>query len=104
MKRLTIELTDLEWQAFADTVVDPRQWAKSAVKGKVDKCIKRVIAKEQARLLADPTVDTIPATVDGILESYFAQPHYESRGTLDTRQEASVMAAMNASLSGSSGE
>jgi len=104
MKRLTIELTDLEWQAFADIVVDPTQWAQSAVKGKVNKCVKRVIAKEQARLLADPTVDTIPATVDGILESYFAQPNYESRATREAREEASTMAVMNADLSGSSGE
>jgi len=104
MKRLTIELTDLEWQAFADIVVDPREWARSAVKGKVDKCINRVIAKEQERLLADPTVDTIPATVDGILESYFAQPNYESRATREAREEASTMAVMNADLSGSSGE
>ena len=104
MKRLTVELTDLEWQAFADIVVDPRQWAKSAVKGKVNKCVKMVVAKEQSRLLADPAIDTIPATVDGILESHFAQPNYESRATREAREEAAMLATMNAELSEGSGD
>ena len=101
MKRFTIEITDLEWQALADIVSDPRQWASDAVNGKVAKCVERVVAKEQKRLLGDPTVETIPATVDGILESYFAQPNYKSRAERDEISDAAIMASMEADTSGS---
>ena len=99
MKRFTIEITDLEWQALADIVSDPRQWASDAVNGKVAKCVERVVAKEQKRLLGDPTVETIPATVDGILESYFAQPDYKARAAREAAQEAAMAASMNISES-----
>jgi hypothetical protein len=95
MKRLTIEITDLEYQAMADVVCDPREWARDAIKGKAFKCINVVKAKEQNRLLADPFAETIPATVDGILESHFAQPEYKTRAERDAEAEAAQTAAMH---------
>ena len=83
MKNLTVQITDLEFAALADIVVDPREWARGAVSGKVHMCVEKVVAKEQTRLLADPAVETIPATVDGILESHFAQPDYKTRAERD---------------------
>jgi len=79
MKNLTIQITDLEYAALADIVVSPDEWAQGAVMGKVDICVETVISKEQKRLLADPNVTTIPATVEGILESHFAQEDYKTR-------------------------
>jgi hypothetical protein len=97
MKNLTIQITDLEYAALADIVVDPREWARGAVRGKTHMCVEKVVAKEQARLLADPTVETIPASVDGILESHFAQPDYKNREERDLA-EAATRAAQLAAL------
>lgn len=102
MKRFTIEITDLEYQAMSDILVDPRQWARDAVRGKVASCVKKVVRKEQDRLVKDPAISTIPATVDGILESHFAQPDYKTRAHRDGEEEADLLASMN--LSGSSSE
>ena len=101
MKTITIELTDLEWQAMADIVIDPEAWAQDAFLGKKNKCIKRVVTKEQQRLLDDPTIQSIPATIEDILESHFAQPNYKSRAERDEISDAALMASMEADTSGS---
>jgi len=90
MKNLTIQITDLEYAALADIVVDPREWARGAVRGKTHICVEKVVAKEQARLLADPAVETIPATVDGILESHFAQPDYKTRAEREAALDEAI--------------
>ena len=88
MKRLIVEITDLQFQALEDIVVDPREWARGAVMGKVNKSIAKVAAKEQNRLLADPAVETIPASIDAILQSHFSQPDYKNRKQRDGEELA----------------
>ena len=79
MKTITIKLTDLEWKTLAHALEDPEQWARDAVRGKLNKCSKRLVAEEQTRLINDPNVESIPATVDGILISHFSQSDYKNR-------------------------
>lgn len=95
-----IEITDLQLQAMADILVNPQQWIEDAVNSKVERCVERVVAKEQQRLLEDPDVLTIPATIDGILESHFSQPDYKTRAERDAEEEALQMSMMD--VSGSS--
>ena len=90
MKTITITLTDLEWQAMADIVVDPEVWAQRAVEGKKDKCISTVVAKEQARLIQG-TRKTMPATIEGILESHFAQPDYKTRAERRSTEQQALL-------------
>ncbi len=90
MKTITITLTDLQWQAMADIVVDPETWAKEATTSKMHSCIEKVVAKEQKRLLEDPNVETIPATVEGILQSHFEQPGYKTRAERRAEELASM--------------
>jgi len=90
MKKLSVEITDLEWEAFVDTVLDPQQWVEDAVRAKVGKCIGRVVKKEQQRLLDDPAVETIPATIDGILRSHFAQSDYKNRSEREGLMEQQI--------------
>jgi len=88
MKTILIELTDLEWKTLAHSIEDPETWARDAVSGKLNKCSKRLVAEEQTRLINDPNVETIPATVDGILISHFSQPGYKNRAQRDAVIEA----------------
>ena len=95
MKTITIELTDLEWKAMADVVPDPEAWIIAATNGKKTKCIKMVIAKEQTRLM-NSDQETMPATVDGMLESHFGQEGYKNRAERDAASEAAMLADMEA--------
>jgi hypothetical protein len=104
MKIFTIEITDLQWAALADIVSDPDTWALGAVMGKVDRCVEKVVAKEQQRLLDDPTVETIPATVESILESHFSQPDYKPRAERAELKEAAIEAQFLKRISGSADE
>ncbi len=90
MKTIKITLTDLEWQAMADIVVDPEVWARRAVEGKVHKCVAAVVSKEQTRLIQG-TRKTMPATIEGILESHFAQPDYKTRAERRVREQQALL-------------
>ncbi len=76
MKTITIEIEDLEWQALEHEIVDPLGWVQNVAKVKARKVTNRIVKEEQARLIADPNVEAIPATVEGILESHFSQEGY----------------------------
>ena len=77
--QITIELTNDEYKAIADHVIDPEEWILHAAKNKARRCINRIIEKETNRLIHDPTVDTMPATQDTLLDSYFDQLSYKTR-------------------------
>jgi len=76
MKTITIEIEDLEWQALEHEIVDPSGWVQNVAKVKARKVTDRIVQIEQARLIEDPNVEAIPATVEGILQSHFSQPGY----------------------------
>ena len=92
MKKIIIEITDLEWKTLADQTEDPGEWVVGAINAKISKCTQRILTQEQQRLLTDPAIESIPATVEGILESYFAQPGYRDNAT---RQEEEHRAFLN---------
>lgn len=104
MKTITIEITDLQWASLADIVEDPAIWARGAVMGKVDRCVENIVAKEQKRLLEDPSIGTLPGTIEGTLESYFSQPDYKSRAERERDREALMEAQLSENLQGASGE
>ena len=76
MKTITLEFEDLEWQILEDGIRDPTAWIQNAANVKMSKVRNRIVAKEQDRLIADPTVATIPATVESIVQSHLNQPGY----------------------------
>ena len=76
MKTITIEIEDLEMQTLEHEIADPAAYVLNMVKVSARKIAARIVKEEQARLIADPNVETIPATVEGILESHFSQEGY----------------------------
>tara|TARA_R100001594_G_C3931572_1_gene238292 strand:+ start:305 stop:586 length:282 start_codon:yes stop_codon:yes gene_type:complete len=75
MKTITLQFEDIDWQVLEDGIVDPTQWIQNAANVKMGKVKKQILVKEQARLLASER-KTMPASVDGLVESYFAQDGY----------------------------
>ena len=76
MKTITLEFEDIDWQVLEDGIRDPVAWIQNAADVKMGKVKSRILTREQARLIADPAVETIPATIEGILQSYFSQDGY----------------------------
>jgi hypothetical protein len=75
MKTITLEFEDIEWQILEDGIVDPTAWIQNASNVKMGKVKKGILVKEQSRLITS-TRKTMPATIEGLLESYFSQPDY----------------------------
>ena len=75
MKTITLEFEDLDWKILEDGIVDPTGWIQNAANVRMGKVKKDILLKEQTRLMAS-SQETMPATVDGLIESYFSQPDY----------------------------
>ena len=79
MQTITLQLTDTEWQILQDELVDPEGWINNFTLDRIRRRKAHIIATEQQTLIDDPAVDTIPATEEGILESYFGREGYQTR-------------------------
>jgi hypothetical protein len=79
MQTITLQLSDTEWQILQDELVDPEGWIGNFTLDRIRRQKARIIATEQQNLIDDPAVETIPATEEGILESYFSRPGYQTR-------------------------
>lgn len=64
---INIEITDLEAKVWHHFVGDARELVENFVRSEVDRCFKQVYETESARLLADPEVRVMPASVEEIV-------------------------------------
>ena len=67
MTRFTISITDVEAAALAHVMADPQEWAQNAISERARVAIEEIVQRETARMLADPSITTIPATADEIV-------------------------------------
>jgi len=79
MQTIILQIEDIDWRALEDEIVNPEEWINSFVSDRARRHKDRLVAKEQQTLIDDPAVETIPATVEGILESYFGREGYQTR-------------------------
>ena len=79
MQTITLQIEDIDWRALEDEIVNPEEWINGFVSDRARRHKDRLVAKEQQALIDDPTAETIPATVEGILESYFGHVGYQTR-------------------------
>ena len=86
MKTLEITLEDIDEQVLNSQLFDIKEWLQGALTGKINNVKTRLLLEAQGMLIADPEIDTLPASEDGILELYFSRPYYKNR---EEREEAS---------------
>ena len=84
--QIIINLTDDEVKYLENDLIDINQWAQDAIKGKISKCKGRMIAEWQPKLLADPEIETIPATESGLLATIVAHKDYKNRAEREAVQ------------------
>lgn len=74
-----IEVTDTQLAALKDSLVDPEQWIRDALAGKLANCEKRLDDKWRPLLDADPEVQTVPADRGKRIELVMKRPEYQDR-------------------------
>jgi hypothetical protein len=67
MVDITITLTADEMKALAYVAVDPVEWITNLVKNRAAAATHEIYETEVARMLADPTITTIPASKDAVV-------------------------------------
>ena len=60
-------LSTTEESVMKNDLMDVQEWVTAAIDGKVANCKKRMIAEWTPKLMADDSVDSIPADEDIIL-------------------------------------
>jgi hypothetical protein len=62
MVDITITITDDEMRALAYVAVDPVEWITNLTKNRAAAAVQEIYEQEVARMMADPTITSIPAS------------------------------------------
>lgn len=84
---ITVQISEDEYKAIADHVINVEEWLQIAILEKAANCINRIIPRETERLINDPNVDKIPATKEALLFSFFNQPDYKKRAEREEERD-----------------
>ena len=87
MATYTVTITDADETALNNDLLDIDTWIQGAVTGKINNCKKRMVAQWQPILFADESVESMPATADGIIALVVARDDYKTRAERDAAQE-----------------
>ncbi len=77
-------LTSTEETVLKNDLLDVQAWVTAAIDGKVNNCKKRMISEWTPKLMADDSVDSIPADEDKLIELIVARSDYKSRADRDS--------------------
>ena len=83
---ITINISADDLAALKYRIIDPEQWIREALAGKVNNCKKIMDQEWRGKLDADPTVTTVPADLDARVKLVQLHPEYEDRLTRDIRE------------------
>ena len=64
---ITIELTAVQYKALSCACLDVQEWVDNAATARAYAAYDEIVAKEVARMMADPTIHAIPANKDEIV-------------------------------------
>ena len=73
-----IDLTDTDTNCILAYIQDLSDWVLGALLGQINRGKKKMIAKYEPIIRADPSVTTIPATEDGLINMIVARDDYKA--------------------------
>ena len=84
---ITVEINDHDEKVLLNDLLDIDAWVQGAVIGKINNCGKRMAAQATAVLKSDASVETMPATDQGLQEALLARDDYKDRAARDAAAE-----------------
>lgn len=80
---VTVNISDADEKALLNDLLDIDDWVQLAVVGKINNCKKRMAVEATAVLKADASVESMPATDEGLQKALFARDDYKNRAERD---------------------
>jgi hypothetical protein len=80
---VTVNISDADEKAMLNDLLGIDDWVQAAVVGKINNCKKRMANQATAVLKADDSVETMPATDDGLITALLARDDYKNRAERD---------------------
>ena len=80
-------LTTVEQNVLNNDLTNIQDWVTAAIDGKIASCKKRMIAEWTPILMADESVDSIPANEDDLIALIVARDDYQTRSECDAESE-----------------
>jgi hypothetical protein len=80
---ITVEISDHNEKVLLHNIRDIDDWVQAAVVGKINNCSKRMANEATTVLKADNSVETMPATDEGIQKALLARDDYKNRAARD---------------------
>ena len=84
---LTVNISDHNEKVLLNDLLDIDAWVQAAVTGKINKCGKRMADQATQVLKADASVETMPATDEGLQKALLARDDYKDRAARDKAAE-----------------
>ena len=84
---VTVNISDADEKAMLNDLLGIDDWVQAAVVGKINKCKKRMAIQATAILKADASVETMPATDDGLITALLARDDYKTRAERDAAEK-----------------
>ena len=82
-KTFTVDISDHNEKVLLNDLLDVDDWIQKAVIGKINNCGKRMSNEATAVLKADASVESMPATDEGLQKALFARDDYKNRAERD---------------------
>jgi hypothetical protein len=83
MAQFTVTVTDHQEKVLLNDLLDVDAWIQAAVTGKTNKCGKRMADQATQVLKADSSVESMPATDEGLQKALLARSDYKDRAARD---------------------
>ena len=80
---ITVEISDHNEKVLLHNILDIDDWVQAAVVGKINNCSKRMANEASTVLKADDSVETMPATNEGLQKALLARSDYKNRAARD---------------------
>ena len=83
---ITVNISDLDEKILINDLLDIDDWVQQAVVGKINNCKKRAANSAAAILKADASIESMPATDDGLIAALFDRDDYKNRAERDAEE------------------
>jgi len=83
---VTVNISDLDEKILLNDLLDIDDWVQAAVVGKINNCKKRMANNAAAILKADASIESMPATDDGLITALLARDDYKNRAERDAEE------------------